>query len=130
MDDAHRVLLNRRAAEPHKGKWGTLGGFVEIGETAEAALRREIKEELHTRLGKLRYVVSVPGTYPYQGVATPYLEIAFAGRGPDLRKVRIDRKEISALRYFTLKDIPFGRLAFRSQNITLQALRDGALRNL
>ncbi len=130
MDGAGRVLLGRRAAEPHKGKWGTLGGFVEIGESAGAALRRELKEELGIRLGALRYVTTVPGEYPYQGVVMPYLEIALAGRGPDVRAVRYDRKEISALKYFALKDVPFGRLAFRSQRITLRALRDRALQSL
>jgi mutator protein MutT len=43
--DDDRVLLVQRAHEPLKGEWSLPGGVVELGETLEAALRREIFEE-------------------------------------------------------------------------------------
>jgi mutator protein MutT len=39
------VLLARRAHEPLKGEWSLPGGGVEVGETLEAAVAREIFEE-------------------------------------------------------------------------------------
>ncbi|MEM1564298.1 MAG: NUDIX hydrolase [Candidatus Bathyarchaeia archaeon] len=40
-----KILLEKRRGEPAKGKWSVPGGLVELGETAEEAVVREVKEE-------------------------------------------------------------------------------------
>ncbi|HEY3259056.1 MAG TPA: NUDIX domain-containing protein [Pseudonocardiaceae bacterium] len=54
-DDHGRLLLVRRATEPGRGLWSLPGGRVEPGESDEAALRRELQEEvgLAVRVGPL-----------------------------------------------------------------------------
>jgi ADP-ribose pyrophosphatase YjhB (NUDIX family) len=45
FDAQGRVLLVRRGSEPGKGRWSIPGGLVEVGETLENAVRREVAEE-------------------------------------------------------------------------------------
>jgi 8-oxo-dGTP diphosphatase len=43
--DGNRVLLERRGKPPAQGTWSLPGGLIELGETAEDAVRREVAEE-------------------------------------------------------------------------------------
>ena len=43
--DGGRVVLVKRAHEPLTGEWSLPGGAVDVGETLEEAIRREIREE-------------------------------------------------------------------------------------
>ena len=48
--DEGRVVLIKRKYEPLKGHWSLPGGMVEIGETLESALSREMLEETGLRV--------------------------------------------------------------------------------
>ena len=58
-----RCLLGRQAAWP-QGRYSTIAGFVEHGETLEAAVVREVQEETDVRVRHPRYVSSQPWPYP------------------------------------------------------------------
>jgi ADP-ribose pyrophosphatase YjhB (NUDIX family) len=77
--DGH-VLFIRRAREPAAGKLGLPGGFVDFGETAEEAVRREAREEVGLELDALRYLTSVPNHYDYAGVTYHTLDLYFVTR--------------------------------------------------
>jgi 8-oxo-dGTP diphosphatase len=49
VDGDLRILLIRRKEKPYKGRWALPGGHVEIQETVEAAVHRELFEETNVR---------------------------------------------------------------------------------
>jgi 8-oxo-dGTP diphosphatase len=49
-DAAGRLLLIRRGHPPHEGMWSVPGGRVEAGESPEAAVEREVREETGLRV--------------------------------------------------------------------------------
>lgn len=61
-DEAGRLLLIRRGHEPGKGLWSIPGGRIEPGESDEAALVREVREEtgLAVTVGRLVGAVRRP----------------------------------------------------------------------
>jgi NAD+ diphosphatase len=63
VDDEDRILLGRQASWPPK-RYSTLAGFVEPGESLEAAVRREVAEESHVRIGDVEYRGSQPWPFP------------------------------------------------------------------
>ncbi len=74
-----RVLLIRRGKEPLRGRWVVPGGTVELGETLEQALVREMKEETGLRvepgeaLTVFDRIIQDAGTVRYHYVIVDYL---------------------------------------------------------
>ncbi|QOQ39216.1 NAD(+) diphosphatase [Trueperella pecoris] len=62
--DGHGRILLGRNRRWRDGRFSTLAGFVEAGESVEDAVRREVWEEAGVRVGRLEYVASQPWPYP------------------------------------------------------------------
>lgn len=56
LDGKGRMLLIRRQNPPFKGQLALPGGFVDIGETVEAAARRELLEETGVKVRKIALI--------------------------------------------------------------------------
>lgn len=63
VTDGARCLLGRQPTWPER-RYSTLAGFVEPGETLEAAVVREVREESGIVVGRARYVASQPWPFP------------------------------------------------------------------
>ena len=65
MVDAHgRILLQRRPANAHQGGlWEFPGGKLEVGESREQGLARELEEELGVHPVSMRPLISIPHDY-------------------------------------------------------------------
>jgi ADP-ribose pyrophosphatase YjhB (NUDIX family) len=107
-----RVLLVRRGRAPYKGTWDIPGGFVEAGENAEAALRRELREELGVTARTLRFVGSASDRYGPRGI--PILSLVFRAT---VRGTMHPTDDIASLEWFDRGRIPW-------QDIAFPALRD------
>ena len=82
----NKVLMGRSHAWP-EGMYSLLAGFVEPGETLEAAVRREVFEESGIRVGQVRYLASQPWPFP--------ASLMFGCAGEALNEdIVIDPKEI------------------------------------
>ncbi|SDT08365.1 NAD+ diphosphatase [Nocardioides scoriae] len=95
--DDERMLLGRSPAWP-AGRFSTLAGFVEPGETMEDAVRREVAEETGVVVGEVAYFGSQPWPLPAS------LMIGFTGRATRTA-IDVDGSEIEDARWFTRAEL-------------------------
>jgi NAD+ diphosphatase len=100
-DRDDRLLLGSNALWENN-RWSLLAGFVEAGESFEAAVLREIAEEAGIRVSDPEYLGSQPWPFPASVMVGYRCRIA-DGQDPDA--LAPDGEEILALRWFTREEI-------------------------
>lgn len=81
----HRMLVCKRDVEPNKGLYDLPGGFVDFGETAQQAARREAKEELGVIL-KIENLELLATYHNHYDENTTTVDIVFLVRPNSLSK--------------------------------------------
>jgi NAD+ diphosphatase len=112
-DSEGRVLLVRRSKDPGKGLLDLPGGFVDPDESAEDALRRELREEMGLEAGPFSWLGSLPNEYEYEGITYRSLDLFFENSKMDLSSVK-SLEEIQEILLLRPSEIPFGEIAFPS----------------
>ncbi len=107
-DADDRALLARNPAWP-AGRFSTLAGFVEPGETLEDTVRREVAEEVGVVVGETTYRASQPWPFP-QSLMVGFRAVA------ETTDFTLDGDEIAEARWFTREQL---QQACESEQIVL-----------
>lgn len=113
QDAVGQIILLRRANDPCKGMLGLPGGFVDAGETAEAALQRELQEEIGLEVSQFEYLGSWPNRYAYRGVTYDVVDLIFTGRTESFAAA-VAKQEVDGLCLLRPEQVDLDTLAFVS----------------
>ncbi|UWQ28088.1 NAD(+) diphosphatase [Leisingera sp. M523] len=110
------VLMGRSPGWP-EGMYSLLAGFVEPGETLEAAVRRETFEETGVQVGRVSYLSSQPWAFP--------MSLMFGCAGEALStEITIDPAEIEDALWVSRQDM---MTVFAGEHPVLKPSRQGAI---
>ena len=120
ITDGDRLLVTRYAGRPYKGL-ALIAGFVEIGESVEGALQREVMEEVGLKVKDLKYF----GSQPW-GFSDSLITGFFASLdGSDV--VTVDRSELSEAVWMHRDEIPQMKNDMSITAVMIEAFRKGEI---
>ena len=120
-DEENRVLLGKRSIVPSKGLWDVPGGFLELGESPEVGLRREIREELGVEIDILELLGFFMDTYSLadENHGDSTLNICY------LAKIKSGEpkaeSELDEIKWFKVDEIQMDQIAFKNGQDMLKA---------
>jgi NAD+ diphosphatase len=97
VDGNDRILLGRQASWAPR-RFSTLAGFVEPGESLEAAVRREVTEEAGVVVGAVHYRGSQPWPFPSS------LMLGFRAQAVST-EIAVDGVELAQARWWTREEL-------------------------
>lgn len=99
VTDGNRILLSKYAGRAYK-KYALLAGYVEIGETVEETVKREVMEEVGLKVKNIRYYKSQPWSFSDTVLMGFYCDLD----GED--KITLDKEELALAEWFEREDLP------------------------
>jgi ADP-ribose pyrophosphatase YjhB (NUDIX family) len=122
--DDGRVLFIRREKQPSAGMLAPPGGFVDIGETPEQALCRELREEVNAELDDVVYLCSAPNSYTYGGLTYPVIDLFYVARVVDASALGA-HDAVESLCWLDPMQVDPDELAFPSMQHAMRRYVDG-----
>lgn len=116
VTEGNSILVGRSPVWP-EGMYSLLAGFMEPGETVEAAVRREVREETGVPVGRVDYLASQPWPFPSS--------LMLGCRGQALaREITLDPDELDDARWMTREEMAE---SFAGTDGRVQPAREGAI---
>ncbi len=112
-NDQDELLVVRRKNDPGKGMLDLPGGFIDMDETGEEGMAREVKEETSLDATEVTYLFSYPNTYLYSGFIVHTLDMFFRVKVKDLSHIEA-MDDAAAYYWIPLSEIDIDKFAFES----------------
>ncbi|MDR0895844.1 MAG: NUDIX domain-containing protein [Prevotellaceae bacterium] len=103
-NDRRELLVCRRAKDPAKGTLDLPGGFIDMYETGEEGVRREVREETGLEVLSADYLFSLPNIYEYSGFMVHTLDLFFGCTVADARRLEA-ADDVAAAFFLPLSEI-------------------------
>lgn len=121
-NDKDEVLFTVRRHDPSAGMLDFPGGFVDYEENAEEALRREIREELNLQISDLKYLLSIPNIYEYEGILYHTLDLVFTCKVENFDNIKT-ADDVSGYKFISIENISLDDVGLRSAKEIIKILK-------
>lgn len=122
-NENEEILFTRRAFDPAKGTYDLPGGFIDLGETAEEAVKREIKEELNLEVTECHYWMTFPNKYPYKGMEYNTLDLIFFCKVKDFKGLEAN-DDVAGYQFVNICDIKTEKIGLLSIRNVVERLKE------
>lgn len=114
------VLIAKRAKDPKKGTWDSIGGFLKEGESPPAAALRETKEETGLNIKLTNFLGIYTDKYEYEGENYETLNLYYLAEitGGEI----LPEDDVSELVWFPIDKLP-EKVGFKSFGEALKDLQ-------
>ncbi len=119
LNEKDELLVVRRKNAPGKGMLDMPGGFIDMYETGEEGVAREVKEETGLDAIETTYLFSYPNTYPYSDFLVHTLDMFYMVKVGSLSHIEA-MDDAAAYYWIPLQELDIDQFAFDSIKKGLQ----------
>lgn len=117
LNNKMELLVCRRAKNPAKGTLDLPGGFIDMYETGEEGIAREVKEETGIEVNESLYLFSIPNLYEYSGFLVHTLDMFFLCKVENANKIKA-HDDVAECFFMPLEKL-------KPEDFGLQSIRQG-----
>lgn len=126
LNDDEELLVATRAHEPAKGTLDLPGGFVDMYETGEDAVRREVKEETGLAVDGVRYLFSIMNLYTYSGFDVHTLDLVYRCDVANTNVLKAE-DDVAKLEFIKISDLEPEKFGLDSVREIIKKIQKGSV---